>query len=74
MHRDAGIKKTVAESQLHEHQNSREADAGQSNSQANRLAHQHQRRQWNPTTAQPATDHDDPNRAITFRPESLETR
>ena len=42
MHRDAGIKQSITESQLHEHQDPREADARESNSQANRLTHQHQ--------------------------------
>ena len=45
MHRDAGIKESVAESKLHEHQNAREADASKGNRKPHGLARQQQYRQ-----------------------------
>ena len=74
MHRDAGVKEPVAESQLHEHQDSSETDACKSNSQTHRLTHEHQGGQWNASFPEEAPDHLEPNRAITFRPDSLDTR
>ena len=45
MHRDAGIKKSVAESKLHEHQNAREADARKGYRKPHGLPRQQQHRQ-----------------------------
>ena len=70
MHGDAGVKQAVAKAQLHEHQNSGEADACQSNRQTYGLANQHQGCQWNPAPPPKGSDHGVLKRAITFKPES----